>query len=751
MQFFLLANHNMAQSKIIKGVVLDFANRQVMPGVLVSSKNLRTITNESGYFALPVDSSIHAVKFSFMGYQDTTVYPGNSVDFMVYLREANYILNTSVVTASRYESSLAESTISMNVINSSMPSSLNSTGVEQLLDRVPGVQLIDGQANIRGGSGYSYGAGSRVLLMMDDLPAYVADAGFPNWDDLPIENIGQIEIVKGAASALYGSSAMNGIIHFRSAYPGSDPYTSVVLASKFYLDPGNNKAWWVSHNSKQIPFDAFVQFVHRKKSGTFDYSMSGQLNRRIGFNKNHDSETGRFHVLLRNRFSNRLTAGLGVNYNQGESSSYFYWKDNGFFEGDSNSLSHTLKLRFTIDPSLVYLSRKNFSHKILTRYYHVENMNENNQSNRSDNAYLEYQLSKLINSIQLRCMAGIVFNPSWTNAELYSDTNFYHRNLAGFLHFEKILFDKWILSAGLRYENYAIHGPHKAGGLDIESKVSQDYTIFRFATNYRLAKSSYLRASIGQGFRFPTIAEKYISTMAGGLNIVPNPALKSEYGLSYEVGIKQGLSIGWTLALFDIALFGSRYYDMMEFILNNKLQFQSRNIGNTEIKGVEIGLQSITERNSWKLSLGGGYTYIDPRYLEFDKTPITDFDKATRGQLNATASSSVDNILKYRSQHLFRFDIELSYRSCYLGLNINYASHVEAIDKVFELFIRGVKDFRNEHNTGYRVYDFRIGYQLGVLHFQVHLNNAFNENYTTRPGLMEAPRTLGMRISYTMK
>ena len=74
--------------------------------------------------------------------------------------------------------------------------------VKDALNKTSGVTVVDGQPNIRGGSGWSYGAGSRVLLLLDDLPILQTDAGFPAWSTLPTENIGQIEIIKGAASAI---------------------------------------------------------------------------------------------------------------------------------------------------------------------------------------------------------------------------------------------------------------------------------------------------------------------------------------------------------------------------------------------------------------------------------------------------------------------------------------------------------------------------------------------------------------------
>lgn len=747
---FLFNFNSWGQLILIKGAVKDIHTKEGLTAVSIGFGAFGTISDRDGNFQLNVDTSVHFLHFRLIGYEDTTVQLPINHEINVFLTQASYLLNTPVITSSRFEKPLAESSVSLSVIKPEFPSKLNCNTVAQVLDRVPGVQIIDGQANIRGGSGYSYGAGSRVLLMMDELPVLVADSGFPNWDDLPLENIGQIEIVKGASSALYGGAAMNGIIHFRTAYPGSDPYTNITLGSRFYLKPSSSKEWWGKNGDGSVPNETFINFVRREKINTLDYAVSGQYSYKLGYNKNEDYKKGRVHFLIRKRVNDRLKLNLGLNYNQGRSSSFFYWKDNGSFEGDPTTSSTTQKLRFTIDPSLTYDSESGFQHKLLSRYYYVENNNENNQSNRSNNVYSEYQLSRNFQTISLQCAGGIVLNQSWTNAELYGDTSFNHRNLAAFIQLEKKIADRLIISGGFRYENYRIKGPHFAGGKTVDPNVSQDTTLFRFGANLKLAKSSFLRASFGQGFRFPTIAEKYISTKAGGLSVVPNPDLHAEYGISYEIGIKQAAQFNNTRLLADLAIFESRYHEMMEFLLNNRAQFQSINIGDTDIKGFEIEVQTITEFRNCTLTTNGGYTYIDPRYLEFDKTPITNFETASRGQLNAATSSSEENILKYRSKYLIRYDIQLEFSKFFFGLNFNYASNVAAIDKVFDLFIKGERDYRLSHNTGYRLYDFRVGLNLKHFGLQINFNNAFNEDYSQRPGLMAAPRNVAARISYKL-
>ena len=119
----------------------------------------------------------------------------------------------------KYEQKIEEITVSMEVIKPSLIENKNTTNIQTAMDQVPGVNITDGQANIRGGSGWSYGAGTRVLVLVDDMPLISGDAGQVQWKLIATENINQVEVIKGASSALYGSSALNGIINIRTAFP----------------------------------------------------------------------------------------------------------------------------------------------------------------------------------------------------------------------------------------------------------------------------------------------------------------------------------------------------------------------------------------------------------------------------------------------------------------------------------------------------------------------------------------------------
>ncbi|MBK9108147.1 MAG: TonB-dependent receptor plug domain-containing protein [Saprospiraceae bacterium] len=431
-----LPAQELAQS--LQGLVLDNKTKEPISDVMVTSGKKYCFTNERGEFKLSLDSTAHVLRFKLVGYETKEIPIEMLTAEPVLLEESFLLLSTTVVSASKFERPIAESTVSMNVITKEMPDRLNSISGEKVLDRIPGVQIIDGQANIRGGSGYSYGAGSRVLLMMDDMPMMQHDAANPYWNDLPMESIGQIEVIKGASSTLYGSSAMNGVVHFRSVLPGSDPYTAISIVPTVYLKPGNGKEWWGKEGQISLPYENYFSIVHRKKINQWDYSVNASYDRKIGFNKKNNSDNVRFNGIARYRMSDSLLFSLGINANGGSSSDFFYWLDNGLYEGAEGAATKSDKLRFTIDPALSYHDRKGFHHKLISRYYNIFNGADQNQENKSNHAYGEYQMHKRINSILLDIQAGLVLNGTWTKAKLYSDTAFTLHNQAAYLQLENV-------------------------------------------------------------------------------------------------------------------------------------------------------------------------------------------------------------------------------------------------------------------------------------------------------------------------
>ena len=735
----LIAFPSISQEFDIVGLVSDKSTSEPLIAATIQSGKNGTLTDENGKFKLSLVPGTHTIHVRYLGFQsyDREIQgeAGDSIYLDIGLIPDDHLLQQVVISTGKYEKPLSETTVSLEIVKPALLAETNSTSIDEVLDRVPGVAIIDGQPNIRGGSGYSYGAGSRVLLMIDDIPALQADAGFPNWDDFPVENLAQMEVVKGASSALYGSSALNGIINIRTAYATDKPTTKLNTFYTSYLSPKDQlKKWW-----SKAPREYGISLTDARRFGKLDFVGGFNYLNRSSFQKGNYDRYFRFNAKVRYRFSKNIEIGMNSNFNKGEGQDFFFWineRDSAYIGGPSN-LSISDRVRYIIDPYVKITDRKGNRHVFKGRIFDVNNMNNANRSNESNLYYGEYQFLKRLFDWNAIITVGAVGIRTSVNAPLYGDTTFISNNGALYMQFEKKFVDRLTINAGIRYERNILKGPSQVGNQSIPTgNVRESKPVVRFGLNYQVAEYTFLRSSWGQGYRYPTIAEKYVSTTFGPIKISPNLILASETGWSAEIGLKQGFQIANLNGFADLALYWSEYNNMMEFVFTGiRDGFQSQNIGDTRIKGVDFSLSGSGELFGFETDLMAGYTYIDPRFRTFTASD--------------SINSSVDyNILKYRSKHLVKMDLQSGIEKIKLGLSLRYTSEMIAIDKVFELFIPGVAAFRETHK-GYLIMDIRAKFMIiDKLFGTLLLRNALNEAYSVRPGLLEAPRNLTFRLDF---
>ena len=765
--FFLCgASASLGQNAVLQGKISDKLNKDPLVGANISLGPSGTVADYDGSYRISLPAGTYQLTLSYIGYkpqkQSVTLVAGETRTLDFGMEEETSILQTATVVSGKFARPLSEETVSVEVLK---PNLINNTGkvsLDKALEKIPGVTIIDGQANIRGGSGFSQGAGSRVLLLVDDVPILQADAGFPNWNDVPVENIEQIEVLKGAASALYGSSALNGIINVRTAFARSQPETGGALwASTVFSPKDKSLKWWGDSDTLSSPHTIGANIYHRQRFDNFDFVLGGFYQNEQSHNKNTYNEYGRFNFSTRYRFSDRLSAGLNGNFNKGNTGTFFYWlSEERRFEGAPTTISTRDRFRYNIDPYLTYYDKGGNRHRVLGRYFAVDNKNfvtsGADQSNKSHVIYSEYQFQRRFAELNMVMTTGFVGTWNSVTAQLYGDTTFTSRNLAGYLQLDKKFGDRLNASVGFRFENNVLDNPGFRYDLGVvePSREEESKPVFRVGLNYQVATLTFLRASWGQGYRYPTVAERYIFTDAG-FPILPNPNSTSETGWSAEVGIKRGFQLSSFEGFLDIAAFYSKFQDMLEFNLNFdplRFGFSSTNIGDTDLRGIEVSVVGRGSLFGIPTSILTGYTWIDPRFLNWDQTPI-DFTKpVTQGQLNYNNTSNKEqNILKYRPRRTFKLDIETEVKALAFGLETFYASHIEAIDNVFSVIVIGLASYREKNEKGYLVNNLRSSYKFSEnIKLSVLFNNIFNEDYSIRPGLMEAPRNLMLRMDWKL-
>ncbi|MBW6459335.1 MAG: TonB-dependent receptor [Bacteroidales bacterium] len=734
----LLTGTISAQDAIFRGKVSDAQNREALPGVniLISDGNGRA-TDENGQFEIVLKEGQYTFTYKFIGYSDETITffikSGEVLEKQVRMQPRAFELNTAVVSASLYEQRLSDVTVSMEVIPAGFIENVITRKLDETISLVPGVDVMDGQANIRGGSGYSYGAGSRVMMLLDGLPLLTGDVNDIKWSTLPIENIGQVEIIKGASSALYGSSALNGVINLRTMSPGLQPMTTVDISAGMYLQPLRDElSWWWDH----YPLMGNMKFSHLRKTGSFDISAGGSAYYDEGYRDKNQLYYGRLNagIKFNPKKIKSLQTGFYTNFQFQDFSDFLIWQDadSGAFLQNPEAVSPNTGYRFNIDPFVRYYDKREGRHSLNTRYYKIENHFKDNpdKENGSDYFFGEYQYQREF-SDKLHLAAGLASSYTIGTSELYGN----HRGstLALYSQADYKPLNRLSFSLGLRWEWYSID--HTDNGSS---------PVMRTGLNWQAARYTFLRASFGQGYRYPSMAEKYTSTSLGALRIFPNPDLEPETGWSTEIGLKQGLRIRKWNGYLDIAGFWTEYQHMMEFTFGiykpdsvqiptlEHLGFMSINTGDARIRGIDFSITGQGPAGKANIRFFAGYTYMDP--------------------VDLSADSTEQKILKYRYRHSAKGDISASLQKFSTGLTVSYQSFIERIDMAFEEKILGqeifpgLKEYRQENDKGAVIIDWRFSWQVSsASRISIIIRNLTNKEHMGRPGDIQPPRNFTLQ------
>lgn len=757
------------------GKVIDAESNEPLEGIVVSlNDKMGTVTNRDGLFSFKLQTGKYILKCFNLAYQNylNEIEIGNQNLFLeIKLIPQQKELNVVTISGSRFAKKVQEEVVSIEVVkpNKVLNSGLNS--MDDALNRVPGVDVIDNQINIRGGAGWSYGAGSRVQILVDDMPMLTADAGDVKWNFLPIENCSQIEIIKGASSTLYGSGALNGTVNFRTAYAKNKPITKFMLYKSYYGNPKNKDwKWW----DKQPGFGGGY-FSHAQKIKNLDLIVGAAFYSETSYLQGDEETRGRvnFNVRYQNKKIDGLSYGLNGNAQFGKTQSFFFWAvdtlaehSNAFLQPYGGLADSTTTLnkndgqRINIDPYIQFIGKKNTKHILRARWFRsLNDIPEKLQSSTADLFYSEYQIQKNFNSNNtflnaLTLTGGMLSNLQNVTGDLYG--NHKGKNMAIYTQADKRIKKLW-LNAGIRLE-----------ANQIDAEAFETKPVFRFGSNYELTKATFLRASFGQGYRYPSIAERFVKTNFGPSSVFPHPDLKSETGWSAELAVKQLWKKNNWFGYFDIAGFWMEYNDMMEFNFGiwlpkdstlqqvhnalSYLGFRSNNVGRSRINGIDFSTFGQGKINDFALIYLIAYTHMNPVQINPDSAIIANLSGDTY-------------TLKYRYNHSVKTDVQVNYKKYSIGGTALYNSFMKNIDEVFEnnsndkniygtffnLGTKGlpsaIRKFRNENNNGFFRLDIRTQFAINkIWSVGFIIQNVFNTVYTERPALIAPLRNFNLQL-----
>jgi outer membrane receptor protein involved in Fe transport len=741
---------------------------------------------------------------------------------------------------------------------------------------------------------------------MDGMTILNPKTGEINWNNVPLENVAQVEVVKGAASVLYGSSALNGVINVRTQRPGLEPQTKVSGYVGIYDNYKNYK-----YTGARLPLYYGAEASHSRRVGDFDISAAISGFKDEGYREQSFNDRVRlggnltYHAPMED--GKYLNVGANMNYVANQYGDFFIWRSpKEPIRTSPLSNMGRKEHNFNIDPFLNYDdTERGISHKVRARFYMTSDnlvkpsqtmstedllkwgvssfdldkvkgyydtyqayvdggkttedaliltfqdvaipvMNEDwlgavkegvnlvqnglgytgtiaelqdaaayalnllasNEPTRPEltfNGYVDYQFAK-----SWDCGVRLTTGVNWNHLTNTANVTGTHQtdNVAAYLQYDHRIADRLSLSAGVRLEYYRMDTSYAEANIQIGKWLCPVRPVLRAGLNWEIYKAGFLRASFGQGYRNPSITEKFARKDIGGIGVYPNHNIRPERGFNAELGYKQLYKFGPVSGVLDVAGFYTEYHDMIEYqfglfrnsdftminsmddaiaeaklMIDNLKQTKSLsdagigigaqfvNVGHARIYGVEVSTQGKVDiKKNMGLQYAIGYTFIEPEDLDNENRIA--LEKTYTDPLQMKNKSNDSKYLKYRNKHSFKASIDYNYKWFSIGTNLSYRSKILAVDYLMvderekaekdlmdyaRLFIFGYEDgeslqtYWEKHNTGVFTMDLRASARIKEkVEIQLMINNLLNTEHSFRPMALAAPRTFVCRLNLTL-
>ncbi|KJY82554.1 hypothetical protein TW81_12755 [Vibrio galatheae] len=121
---------------------------------------------------------------------------------------------TMVVTASRFESKVSDSTAPISIVTKEEIAAIQAVSLADVLQRLPGVQIVTGGGYGKSTEIYVRGTSSRhQLFLINGIRIGSATLGSADISQIPLNGIERIEVIRGPRASVYGSDAIGGVIN----------------------------------------------------------------------------------------------------------------------------------------------------------------------------------------------------------------------------------------------------------------------------------------------------------------------------------------------------------------------------------------------------------------------------------------------------------------------------------------------------------------------------------------------------------
>ncbi len=689
---FLLASVLVyGNSGAISGHITDKQTGEPLPWVtvMVEGTNRGTATTIDGSYDIPrVSPGTHKMMASIIGYAteiiEVVVEPGQHAHVDIVLNEDPLRLSGVVVTATRTPRYIKDVPVRTEVISRKEIRDKGAHNLYEALDGTPGLRVEQQCQACNFSILRMQGLGAdHTQILLDGQPVYSGLASVYGLQQLGTADIGQIEVVKGAGSALYGSNAVAGAINIISTVPHKTEYTIGVefgehSTNKYEITAGTRKDnVAISLSAQQSRGNAIDETgdgngrdeVH-KPDGISDRVRTNIKN--AGFSVFVDDLSGfdqlviRGHIisetrqggeLLDDAFENPFYAGseriitdrysFGFGYSKNFRNGSELHADATFTRHKRNATNDTFlsdyeeligetppveELRPYLADEDLYVASLNYvfplggTHRLLAGMQYSRN--ELDESGK----YVDHDLAE-----------------SYTSFSSKKADQF-----GAYLQDEFFLSGNLEMVAGIRFDYHKSKDSFRGSGNvatdGVEPIEYNESTVNpRFAMKYKAAENLILRGSFGTGFRVPYGFSEDLHLCSGSPRVYKSADLKPEKSYSYSFTADYFLSaVNLSLNLYRTDLKNAiSFAEADEDIVNRGYTYQWENIDDARVMGAEIGSQFIIADN---LSLAVNFAYNNSEYdhgrTDWEGTEYYEISKKISRYPETSGGLKIDYALK---------------------------------------------------------------------------------------------------------
>jgi outer membrane receptor for ferrienterochelin and colicins len=448
----------------------------------------------------------------------------------VTLAVATVAQDVTVVSASRVEELQQDSPLPIDVVTQQRIPRTGFENVADVLSELPGV-VTRNNASFSGSSQEQIDgiASQDVLVLQDGLPLVGArgiNSGIIDLDQQNIGRLDRVEVVRGAASSLYGTDAIGGVINLITHEP-THPFEGGLRLSGGTLGVVDGD---LNLGTQWKKLTAFTDLeLHHINSYTLipdDESTLGANNQR------YDGL-----VKLRYSFTPRASFGYTVNayHNDanGKNADITGFAGSGYDHAESSDSTQTheligdyLAMEKTAVQARLYEARFDSN----SSSYPINGDNSLGPKFDYGNLYERYHRADATLSQQIGSWSFLQGGDEWVQDSyrglnrIVGDDNGQQITMNDVWLQDRIQpWKKLLIDVGGRYNHHSLYGSHVVPKIGIVYKANDHWT---------------MRSAYGKGFRSPTIGELYYLLLHPeyGYQVIGNPSLQPEHSESYSVG-----------------------------------------------------------------------------------------------------------------------------------------------------------------------------------------------------------------------